>query len=552
MVVLFGSGVRGRRVRQQATGAVAVAAMLLVIGCSPAGSGASGSSTSSGQAAGSAAGGTGGSGAAAGSSGGTASVPSGETFVVARTGDVDQLDPQKATAFQTTETLDLVYSGLVALDQAGKPVPDLATKWETAAGGKSITFTLRTGVTWHNGDPFTAADVKASIARILDEKNAAVARSNLTTITAVDAVGTNQVKLTLSAPSTALLYSLASLNSAILHDKDIAANTIAKTPNGTGPFVWSKWDQGQQVVLTANKKFYGGTPKIGTLQFRVIPAESSIVSGMKAGAFQVGLLSDPTVADNAGTSDKFSLVKQPTLAYHALMLNGRNGPLKDVRVRQAIACAIDREQVIKTAANGDGTVTGPITSPGFVYSATEGLPCKPGDTATAKTLLTQAGFGGGITLNTIVETGEYATSVAEGQNLQSQLKAIGVVLNLKQLTTDPYVKAWLAADFDAAVALNGGSYDPYLMYGRYYTTGGSLSKPAGLESPALNALLTKANASTVDADRQAIYKNLQQQFLKESPWVWLFRSDDYYLVASTATSFKPRADQLLTSLAATS
>jgi len=552
VVVLFGSGVRGRRVRQQATGSVAVAAMLLVIGCSPTGSGASGSSTSSGQAAGSAAGGTGGSGAAAGSSGGTASVQSGETFVVARTGDVDQLDPQKATAFQTTETLDLVYSGLVALDQAGKLVPDLATKWETAAGGKSITFTLRTGVTWHNGDPFTAADVKASIARILDEKNAAVARSNLTTITAVDAVGTNQVKLTLSAPSTALLYSLASLNSAILHDKDIAANTVAKSPNGTGPFVWSKWDQGQQVVLTANNKFYGGTPKIGILQFRVIPAESSIVSGMKAGAFQVGLLSDPTVADNAGTSDKFSLVKQPTLAYHALMLNGRNGPLKDVRVRQAIACAIDREQVIKTAANGDGTVTGPITSPGFVYSATEGLPCKPGDTATAKTLLTQAGFGGGITLNTIVETGEYATSVAEGQNLQSQLKAIGVVLNLKQLTTDPYVKAWLAADFDAAVALNGGSYDPYLMYGRYYTTGGSLSKPAGLESPALNALLTKANASTVDADRQAIYKNLQQQFLKESPWVWLFRSDDYYLVASTATSFKPRADQLLTSLAATS
>lgn len=558
MVFLFDSGVRGRKARQLATGSFAVVAVLLATGCSPAGSGTSSSSSSNSSTsaasdgvAGSAATGAGGS-ATPGSSSSSASAPSGETFVVARTGDVDQLDPQKATAFQTNETLDLVYSGLVALDQAGKIVPDLATKWETAAGGKSITFTLRTGVTWHNGDPFTAADVKASIVRILDEKNAAVARSNLKTITAVDAVGENQVKLTLSAPSTALLYSLASLNSAILHDKDIAANTVAKTPNGTGPFVWSKWDQGQQVVLTANKKFYGGTPKIGTLQFRVIPAESSIVSGMKAGAFQIGLLSDPTVADNAGSSSKFTLVKQPTLAYHALMLNGRNGPLKDVRVRQAIACAVDRDQVIKTAANGDGTVTGPITSPGFAYSATEGLPCKPGDTATAKTLLTQAGFGGGITLNTIVEIGEYATSVAEGQNLQSQLKAIGVTLNLKQLTTDPYVKAWLAADFDAAVALNGGSYDPYLMYGRYYTTGGSLAKPAGLESPALNGLLMKANASTVDADRQAIYKNLQQQLLKESPWVWLFRSDDYYLVSSAATSFKPRADQLLTSLAATS
>ena len=534
--------------RRAAVGTLAVVATLALAGCSPAGSGASSSSSSAGSASSSGSPAAGGSSAAG--AGSSAAAPSGGTFVVARTGDVDQLDPQKATAFQTVATLGLVYSRLVALDQDGKVVPDLSTSWKTSADGKSVTFTLRSGVTWHDGDPFTAADVKASIARILDEKTAAVARSNLKSITAVDAVGTDQVKLTLAAPSTALLYSLASVNSAILHAKDITAGTIAKTPDGTGPFSWTKWDQGQQVVLTANGKYFGGAPKIGTLQFRVIPAESSIVSGMKAGAFQLGLLSDPTVADNAGSSDKFKLVKQPTLAYHALMLNGRKGPLKDVKVRQAIACAVDRDQVVKTAANGDGTVTGPITSPGFQFSPTQGLPCTPGDTAAAKALLTQAGYGDGFTLNTIVETGEYATAVAEGQNLQSQLKAIGITLQLKQLTTDPYVKAWLAADFDAAVALNGGSYDPYLMYGRYYTNGGSLSVPAGLDSPTLADLLVKGNTITADAERQTIYGNLQQQLLKESPWVWLFRSDDYYLVASSATSFAPRADALLTSLAA--
>ena len=115
-------------------------------------------------------------------------------------------------------------------------------------------------------------------------------------------------------------------------------------------------------MLTANKKYYGGAPKIGTLQFRVIPDESSILSGMKAGAFQLGLISDPRWPPSRA-SDKFTLVKQPALSYHALMLNGRNGPLKNVRVRQAIACAVDRNQVMQTAAYGDGTVTGPITSP---------------------------------------------------------------------------------------------------------------------------------------------------------------------------------------------
>jgi peptide/nickel transport system substrate-binding protein len=232
------------------------------------------------------------------------------------------------------------------------------------------------------------------------------------------------------------------------------------------------------------------------------------------------------------------------------MLNGSKGPLADVRVRQAISCAVNRDEVIKTAANGDGKVTGPITSPAFSYSATDGLPCKPGDTNAAKKLLADAGYGSGFTLNTIVETGEYATAVGEAQNLQSQLGKVGVSLALQQLTTAPYVKAWLAADYDAAVALNGGSYDPYLMYGRYFTTGGSLAKPGGIVSQELNDLLVKGNTTSDDGQRQDTYAQLQKQLLKESPWVWLFRGDDYYAQSTKAQSVSPRPDQLLTSLAA--
>jgi len=221
-------------------------------------------------------------------------------------------------------------------------------------------------------------------------------------------------------------------------------------------------------------------------------------------------------------------------------------------VRQAIACAVDRDQVLKTAAYGDGTVTGPITSPAFKYSATDGLPCTAGDANAAKSMLAAAGYPNGFTLNTIVETGEYATAVAEAQNLQSQLSKIGVQLQIQQLATSPYVTAWLAANYDAAVALNGGSYDPYLMYGRYYTTGGSLSKPAGLDSPTLSDLLKQGNSTTDNGQRQTIYQNLQKELLKESPWVWMFRSDDYYIVGGNVRGFTPRADELLSSLASVS
>ena len=473
----------------------------------------------------------------------------GGTYVVARTGDVDKLDPQLATAFQTVETLDLVYDRLVRIDGKGNLQPDLATKWQTSDDGLKVTFTLRDGVKWHDGDAFTADDVVSSLKRILDQTTGAVGRSNLATISDVQGSGST-VTLTLSKPNQALLYSLAAVNASILHTKDITANTVAQQPDGTGPFTWEKWDQGQQVTLKSNSAYFGGAPLIGTLQLRVIPAESSIVSGMKAGAFQLGLLSDPTVADQVKDTSSIKLIKQPALAYHALMLNGAKGPLTDVRVRQAIACAVDRNQVVKTAANGDGTVTGPITSPAFKYSATDGLPCKEGDTAAAKKMLADAGYGNGFTLNTIVETGEYATAVAEAQNLQSQLSAIGVQLQLQQMTTAPYVKAWLAADYDAAVALNGGSYDPYLMYGRYFTTGGSLAKPAGISSTALNDLLVKGNSTSDESQRKQAYGDLQKELLKESPWVWMFTSDDFYVASTKAQQFTPRADGTLISLAA--
>lgn len=473
------------------------------------------------------------------------------TFVVARTGDIDKLDPEAATAFQTVETLGLVYSTLVKTDANGKIVPDLATKWDTSADGRTVTFTLRSGVKWQDGSSFSSADVKATITRILDESTGAAARSNLLAISSVDTPNATSVVLHLSQPSAALLYSLASVNTSIVSAKDIAAGTVGKKPNGTGPFAWKRWDQGQQVVLTANKAYYGGAPKVGTLEFRVIPDESSILSGMKAGAFQLGLLSDPGVAKQA-SGGSFKLVKQPALSYHTLMLNGRRGPLRNQQVRLAISCAVDRNQVLQTAAYGDGKVTGPITSPAFSYSDTAGLGCTPGDTGAAKSLLARAGYSHGITLKTIVETGEYATAVAEAQNLQSQLAKIGVQLHIQQLPTAPYVSAWLGANYDAAVALNGGSYDPYLMYGRYFTSGGSLAKPAGLESKKLSDLLNQGNATSDNAQRQTIYANLQKELLAESPWVWMFRGDDYYLVADDVNGFTPRPDELLISLATVS
>jgi peptide/nickel transport system substrate-binding protein len=207
-------------------------------------------------------------------------------------------------------------------------------------------------------------------------------------------------------------------------------------------------------------------------------------------------------------------------------------------VRLAIACAIDRQEVVDTAYFGQAEVTGPITSPGFEYDPTEGLPCDPPDPEAATSLLEEAGYGDGFSLETIVMVGEYATATNIAQSVQSQLSDIGVELDLQQQQTDVYVDNWLAANYDAAVALNGGSTDPYLMYARYFTSNASLAVPAGLSDPGLDQLLRDANATTDEDERQEIFGQLQQELLRLSPWVWLQHNQSYFLLGEDIEGFE--------------
>lgn len=458
-------------------------------------------------------------------------------LVVARTADVDVLDPARATAFSTTQTLALVYDQLVDTDASGKLVPGLATKWTVAPDGKSVTFALRTGVKFHHGQAFTSADAKATLDRIRDPKTASVDASYLANVTAVDAPDAHTLKLTLKQPDASLLTALSYTGTSILSAADIKAGTVDKKPDGTGPYTWKTWKQGQQLDLAANKDYWGGAPKNAGVQFRVIPDEASIVSGMKAGSFSLGIVSDPALTKQLTNSNRMKLVANPTLDYHVLQLNGRRGPLKKQAVRQAIGCAVNRKDAIDTVYFGQAKQTGPIVSPAYSYDPLEGLGCTDGDTAAAKKMLAEAGYAKGFHLKTIVMTGQYSTSTNLAQVLQAQLKKVNITLDLDRQQTNVYVPNWSKANFDAAVALNGGSTDPYLQYNRYFTTDGSLKVPAGLADKKLDSLLRKGNETTDEATRKQVFGELSQQLNTDSPWVWLFRNQTYYLQANNLTGF---------------
>lgn len=475
----------------------------------------------------------------------------GGTLVIGRTADIDTLDPHKATAFQTVQTLGLVYGTLVELNSKLEIVPGLATSWKFTDGAKTLTLKLRPKVRFQDGTQFTSADVAASLNRILNPATGAVARSNIADIQSISTPGPLTVVLHLADPDVPILAALADVNTAILSRKDIDSGSFTTHANGTGPFEFASWTPKQSVKLIRNPVYWGGRVPLAGVQFRVIPDESSVVSALRANQIQMGLITDPVVARQL-KGGALKLVREPALSYHVLMLNDRHSPLDKQYVRLAIQCAIDRQQVLNSAALGEGRVTGPITSPAY-RSDPLARPCPKPNLTKAKQFLKGAGFpNGGIMLHTIVEKGEYSTAVAEAQSVQAQLARIGINLDLQVLDAGTYVQRWLAADFDAAIALNGGRVDPDTMYNRYFTSSGSLNKVAGYASPKLDQLFAQGRATSDVAKRRAIYTQISKTLEAQGVWVWLFTTYDYYGMSSKVHDFVPMPNESLQYLRQTS
>jgi peptide/nickel transport system substrate-binding protein len=457
----------------------------------------------------------------------------GGIVVVGRTGDIDNLDPHLATAFQTIDALQLVYDTLFELDADLEIQPGLATDWEYSDDSTQLTLFLREGVTFHDGQPFTSADVQASIERILDEETGAVGRNFLLSIEEISTPDDLTVVLGLSLPDGTLPTVLTRVNTSIMSAAAIEAGTVGTEPNGTGPFVFSEWNQGQSLELTTFEDYWGEGPFVDGISIRLLPEESSMLAALRAGEVHLAAMTDPAVIEQV--ESPFTVEETPALGYFPFFLNSARGPLQTKEVRQAIACAIDRQELIDVALFGMGVETGPyVTVPSDPW---DGLPCDGPDKDLARQLLADAGFGDGFTIETIIIAGESEININIGQNIQAQLSEIGVDLDLQLLETNVYVDRWLAADFDSALSENGAGPDPHHTYVRYFPSDGVFQNVAGFSSPELDELLRRGQTTTDLDERAEIYQEVSRTLLDESPWVWLFRGVRVRVVSPELSGF---------------
>jgi peptide/nickel transport system substrate-binding protein len=463
----------------------------------------------------------------------------GGTLIVARAGDMQGLDPHKQTAFTSFRVLEHIYDPLLALDKDMNVIPNLAESWEWSNGNKTLTMKLRQNVVFHNGDPMTSADVQASYQRLLDEATGAAARSFFTSIEKIDAPDVFNVVFTLSAPNAAILAAMTKPNSAILSKKLLDSGwDPASEAVGTGAFKLTRWEPDNVLILDKNPDFWiEGLPYLDSMDFRTLPDEASILAGLRAGTLDWAIINNPRVGIVASGSSDLVVSKATSLAYHVLQLNANRPVFQDLKVRQAISCAIDRQQVLDTASLGEGIVTGPATPP-FYQVPQDELFCYQKDVEKAKALLAEAG-NPEVKFTIIAATDEPPTAVAEAQNIQAQLAEIGVTVEIETLELGVYVDRWLKADFDAAAALNGGNPDPHNMFFRYWHSTGNLNSVANYQDPKIDQLLEQASSITDPNERKQIYAEVQALLTEAVPWVWLYTGYDYRAMQPYVRGFTP-------------
>jgi peptide/nickel transport system substrate-binding protein len=381
------------------------------------------------------------------------------------------LDPTTGAAAAIREvTYANLYEGLTRFGPDGSVRPGLAESWEASEGGAVWTFRLRAGVKFHDGTGFDAEDVKFTLDRARAEDSTNAQKQLFAAITEVEVIDPLTVRVRLGAPNGAFDWNMAWGDAVIMAPESAATNATA--PVGTGPFRLDRWVQGDRVELVANPDYWGAAPALARATFKFISDPTAAYAAMMAGdvdAFPV--FPAPETLAQFAADPRFAVIVGSTEGETILAMNNKAPALSDLRVRRAIALAIDRQAVIDGAMFGHGTPIGTHFAPHNPdYLDLTAL--SPHDPEGAKALLAEAGQTG-LRLRLALPPPSYARR--GGEIIAAQLRAVGIETEIANVEWAQWLEqVFTAKDFDLTIVSHVepadiGIYarpDYYFQYGR--------------------------------------------------------------------------------------
>ncbi|WP_274423307.1 ABC transporter substrate-binding protein [Chelativorans sp. YIM 93263] len=458
-------------------------------------------------------------------------------LIVGQIAEPKSLDPHAVTAVNDFRILMNVYEGLVRYSDGTLEVePALAESWEVSDDGTEYTFTLREGVTFHDGSPFNADAVKFNFDRMLNEDNPYHDTGPFPLAFYFDAVeevtveDEHMVAFTLNEPYAPFLSNLAYPTGLIVSPAAVEEHgeDFGRNPSGTGPFRFADWVSNQRVVVERNTDYWDGPPPLEAVVFRPITDANTRIAEMLSGGIDLMVEVPPDNVAQFAEDPAFTIYEQAGPHVWFLILNMKEGPFQEKAARQAVNYAINKEAIVENVLQGTAEIAAGPTPPAFAWAYNEQLEPYPYDPDRARELLEEAGYDGEEIVFYVTEGGSgMLDPVAMGTAIQADLAAIGMDVTIETYEWNTFLDrvnpglegkadmaemAWMTNDPDTL---------PYLTLRTEAMPDEGGFNSGYYSNVEVDTILEQARQSTEPEERAALYRQMQEIVHEDAPWAFV-------------------------------
>ena len=436
----------------------------------------------------------------------------------------------------------LIFNGLTAHDGDNQVVPCLAKSWDYDAATCTYTFHLEEGVKWHDGENFTAEDVKFTIEAIMDPENGSENAPNYEDVEAITVLDAHTVAFRLTAPNAAFLdyMTMAILPKHLLEGEDMQSSSFFRNPVGTGPYRLESWDEGQAIILARNEDYFRGPAKIERIIFKIVPDDNAQAMQMKTGELDLALLT-PKDAENFANDDNYAVYRMETSDYRGILFNFWNPYWTENRdLIPAICCAIDRQAIVDAVILGHGVVAyGPLQRNVYNYEDVEHYDYDPDR---ARAILEEAGCtlnANGFYERDGQEIG-FVISVGAGDQVRVDIAQAAAQM-LRQVGINCSVEIPEKVDWGGQMAYLIGWGSPFDADDHTYKVFGTDkgANYSGYSNALVDQYLIEARESDDPAVRAKAYANFQIELANDPAYAFICYIDADYVATSRLKGIDP-------------
>jgi peptide/nickel transport system substrate-binding protein len=477
------------------------------------------------------------------------------TFVESSIGDARRLNPVIANDAASGTINDQIFNGLVKFDKNIILIGDLAERWAITNNGKTITFYLCKGVKWHDGREFTAEDCLFTYQRLIDPAVVTPYSSSYTDVLKAEVLDRFIFRVTYKEPFSPALesWAMGMLPRHLLEGKDINTDPFNRNPIGTGPYKFKEWIAGQKIVLVANDNYFEGRPKIDQFIFRIIPDSATMFQELLSGGVDMMGLNPLQYLRKSETrriKDNYRKFRYPANAYTYMGYNLTSRLFNEVKVRQALSYAIDRQSIIDGIVLGIGRpCTGPFAHVSWAYNPNaKSYDYNPD---LARRMLAEAGWkdtdGDGI-LDKDGKPFRFTVLTNQGNNerirtaeiIQQNLKAVGIDMNIRVMEWQAFLQQIDNRTFDAMILGWSMSRDPdlYDIWHSSKTKKGEYNF-ISYKNPEVDRLLVEGRRTFDIGKRKMIYYRIHAILAEEQPYAFLYVPDSTPIVHKRFKGIEP-------------